>query len=188
MSRITGGTHKGRTLEVAGEVGTRPSSSRLREALFSTLGELVGDAVVVDLFAGSGGLGIEALSRGARHVTFVELDPRALRALGRNLETLDLPTERWRVRRGDARRWLRRQQRPDAERVDLVLADPPYDPEDAPDLLSAGVALVESRRVGVFCLEHPVDAKFPSPVSPAVRQQTREYGRSAFTLLEGASP
>lgn len=185
MSRITGGEHKGRTLEVAEKVGTRPSSARLREALFSTLGPRVEEATVVDLFAGSGGLGIEALSRGAAHVTFVELDPRALRALGRNLQTLAVPDGRFRVRRGDARRWLRHQRDEAAPAVDLVLADPPYDPEDAVGLLSEGMALVDSRRVGVFCLEHPAAASITTETLAGVRAQTRVYGRSAFTLLEG---
>ena len=106
MIRITGGWLKGRRIALAPSVGTRPSSGRLREALFSALGQRIEGAVFADLFAGSGALGIEALSRGASRGSFVELDPRAVKVLRRNLEELSIPHEAYRLRRADAWRWL----------------------------------------------------------------------------------
>nr|WP_246851847.1 16S rRNA (guanine(966)-N(2))-methyltransferase RsmD [Patulibacter sp. SYSU D01012] len=110
--------------------GTRPTSDRVREALFSILGPL-GGARVLDLWAGTGALGLEALSRGASHATFVERDRRALAALRANVGALDLAPEQARVVAGDALRHVR-----DAagrgEAYDLVVLDPPY--RDAPRL------------------------------------------------------
>jgi 16S rRNA (guanine966-N2)-methyltransferase len=120
--RIVAGELRSRRLR-APRGGTRPSSDRLREALFAALGDVDG-ADVLDLFAGSGALGLEALSRGAAHATFCEVDPGALAALRANVEALDL-AERATIRPLDARRALRA----DAgrgRRYDLLLVDPPY--------------------------------------------------------------
>ena len=117
--RVVAGAWKGRRLQAPGGHRTRPTADRVREALFSILGEVSG-AAVLDLYAGSGALGIEALSRGAAFALFVERDPRALTAIGANLEAVGAQAE---VRREDALRFLER-----AERTfDLVLVDPPYD-------------------------------------------------------------
>jgi 16S rRNA (guanine(966)-N(2))-methyltransferase RsmD len=102
--------------------GTRPTADRVREALFSILGPAVAGARVLDLYAGSGALGIEALSRGAASATFVERARPALRALQANLAGLDLDAE---VVRGDALAFLRTASR-GARQYDLVLLDPPY--------------------------------------------------------------
>jgi 16S rRNA (guanine966-N2)-methyltransferase len=119
--RVTGGALGGRRLIAPAGAHTRPTADRVREALFAMLGDLDG-ARVLDLFAGSGALGIEALSRGAAHATFVDSAPRAAAAVRANLEALDLEGE---VRRQDARAFLRTARRGDRA-YDLVLLDPPY--------------------------------------------------------------
>lgn len=98
---------------------TRPTADRVREALFSILGDITG-ARVLDLYAGSGALGIEALSRGASEAVFVERDARAVAAIRRNLEAVGAGAE---VRQEDAEAFIRRAAGP----YDLVFADPPYD-------------------------------------------------------------
>jgi 16S rRNA (guanine966-N2)-methyltransferase len=117
--RVIAGELGGRRLMTARGGATRPTAARVREALFSMLGELDG-AVVLDLFAGSGALGIEALSRGAARATFVERAPPALDALRANLSGLEL-TQRARVLAGDALAALRGE-----DKYDLVFLDPPY--------------------------------------------------------------
>jgi 16S rRNA (guanine966-N2)-methyltransferase len=117
--RVIAGELGGRRLRTARGEATRPTAARVREALFSMLGELSG-ALVLDLFAGSGALGIEALSRGAAFATFVERAPAALAALRANIEALRLG-ERCRVVGGEALAALRG---PDT--YDLVFLDPPY--------------------------------------------------------------
>jgi 16S rRNA (guanine966-N2)-methyltransferase len=122
--RVIAGRLGGRRLQAPRGSATRPTSDRVREALFAMLGELAG-ARVLDLFAGTGALGIEALSRGAATVVFVERDAGALRALNANLRTLAIPEQSVQVRRGDALAALR-SARERKETYDLVFIDPPY--------------------------------------------------------------
>jgi 16S rRNA (guanine966-N2)-methyltransferase len=130
--RVIAGEFKGRRLHTARGTRTRPTADRVREALFSMLGDVAG-ARVLDLYAGSGALGIEALSRGAASAVFVERDQRALAPLRRNLDAVGADAE---VRRQDVLRFLAS---PEGT-FDLVFCDPPYD--DAPRvaaLLSEGL-------------------------------------------------
>jgi 16S rRNA (guanine966-N2)-methyltransferase len=117
--RIVAGEFKGRRLHAPRGTRTRPTADRVREALFSMLGDVSG-ARVLDLYAGSGALGIEALSRGAESAVFVERDPQALDSLRRNLDATGAPGE---VRRQNVARFLAR---PEGT-FDLVFCDPPYD-------------------------------------------------------------
>lgn len=122
--RVIAGTAKGRKLVAPPGDHVRPTADRTKEALFSILHTQVIGASVLDLFAGAGSLGIEALSRGADHVTFVERDRRALQALERNLGETDL-TDRADVVRTDVLAALGQEHLPGAP-FDLVLLDPPY--------------------------------------------------------------
>jgi 16S rRNA (guanine966-N2)-methyltransferase len=132
--RIVAGRFRGRRLLVPAGEGTRPTGDRVRESLFSILGPLH-DLRVLDLFAGTGALGLEALSRGAAHATFVERDRKALAALDVNVAACGLGADEATIVRADHRRALR-----DAaargEAYDLVLLDPPYrdGPRLAPEL------------------------------------------------------
>jgi 16S rRNA (guanine966-N2)-methyltransferase len=117
--RVVAGEFKGRRLVAPRGSRTRPTADRVREAVFSMLGDVSG-ARVLDLYAGSGALGIEALSRGAESAVFVERDRAALAALDRNLEATGA---RGAVRRQDVARFLAR---PEGT-FDLVFCDPPYD-------------------------------------------------------------
>jgi 16S rRNA (guanine966-N2)-methyltransferase len=121
--RVVAGELGGRRLLTPRGTATRPTSERIREAVFSILGDLAA-ARVLDLFAGSGALGVEALSRGAGHATFVESAPAALDVIERNLQALGLEG-RGHVVRADVSVWLRRPQN-DADPYDLVFLDPPY--------------------------------------------------------------
>lgn len=122
MVRIVAGAARGRRLRVPEGRGTRPTADRVKEALFSSLQPLLPGASVLDLYAGSGALGLEALSRGARHLTAVESDGAALAALRDNVAVVDLPGVD--VVAEDVRRALGRDL-PGAP-FDLVLLDPPY--------------------------------------------------------------
>jgi 16S rRNA (guanine966-N2)-methyltransferase len=117
--RVVAGEFRGRRLAAPRGARTRPTADRVREALFSMLGDVSG-ARVLDLYAGSGALGIEALSRGAGSAVFVERDARAVAVIERNLASLGLEQQ---VVRQDAVRFLARAQ----GMFDLVFCDPPYD-------------------------------------------------------------
>jgi 16S rRNA (guanine966-N2)-methyltransferase len=135
--RVVAGEFKGRRLVAPRGTRTRPTADRVREALFSMLGDVSG-ARVLDLYAGSGALGIEALSRGAESALFVERDARAVDALRRNL---DATGARGEVRKQDVVRFLGR---PEGT-FDLVFCDPPYDgaPAAAAALAAALPALLD---------------------------------------------
>jgi 16S rRNA (guanine966-N2)-methyltransferase len=143
--RVVAGVARGRRLVAPPGRSVRPTSDRVREAVFNALGSMgaIEGATVLDLFAGSGALGMEALSRGAAHATFVDEDRTALDAVRANLATCGL-TKQATVVRADARRWVA-----DAGHHDLVLADPPYRFDGWSDLInqvSADVLVVESDR------------------------------------------
>jgi 16S rRNA (guanine966-N2)-methyltransferase len=124
--RVVGGEARGRSLQAPSGRATRPTGDRVREAIFNILGSLMDlrGARVADLFAGSGALGIEALSRGAGHVVLVDNDPSALAVVRANLESLGYGSgESASVVRADVLPWA---QALVAERFDVVLADPPY--------------------------------------------------------------
>lgn len=125
MTRIVAGAARGRRLTVPRGDATRPTSDRVREALFSSLESALGPFVglrVLDLYAGSGALGLEAMSRGAAYAMLVEADPAAVRAIKANIAAVG--TDRAEVVAGRVERVVAT---PPAEPFDLVLADPPYD-------------------------------------------------------------
>ena len=175
--RVIAGAFGGRTLRAPAGDATRPTSDRVREALFSMLGALDG-ARVLDLYAGTGALGIEALSRGAAAAVFVERDPRAVKVLRANLEVLGLGRDRAEVRPGDAGQALRNA-RTGGEAYDLVLLDPPYKlapalgPElgdDLQSLLTPGARVVaESDR------RAPLELALP-------RTHLRRYGDTVIAI------
>jgi 16S rRNA (guanine966-N2)-methyltransferase len=167
--RVVAGELRGRRIEAPPGNDTRPTTDKVREATFNALGSLdvVRDALVVDLYAGSGALGIEALSRGAAHCTFVERDRKALHYLRDNIDTLGLD-ERARVVPGDALVMGGRVE------ADLVLADPPYGFDDWAALLAvvkAPFVVAESGRE-------------PPPVDGWIIRRSKRYGRSWVAFYE----
>jgi 16S rRNA (guanine966-N2)-methyltransferase len=160
--RVIAGTYGGRTLKAPPGASTRPTSDRVREALFSILGERTRDARVLDLFAGSGALGLEALSRGAQTVTFVDDDRAAIAAIKANLQALRTNAQ---VRQTDALRFLGAASAGGAQ-YDLIFLDPPYRlaerlapplSEALPAVLAPGaVAVAESDRRAPLALDLPL--------------------------------
>ncbi len=133
--RIIGGTWRGRKLRFPADTDIRPTPDRVRETLFNWIGARVGGAQCLDVFAGSGALGLEALSRGAAHVTFIERDAAAARAL--ELLLMQWQAADAQLVRADALEYLRGAARP----MDIVFLDPPF----AAQLLSDAAALLEQR-------------------------------------------
>jgi 16S rRNA (guanine966-N2)-methyltransferase len=131
--RIISGVYKGRRLKAFQLSHIRPTTDRVKETLFNKLMGRIEDATVLDLFAGTGNLGIEALSRGARHVTFVEKHPASVRLIRENLAVLKIPSDQWAVRAVDVFRHLK-----DAEKsAQVIFADPPFVQQIANDVMLA---------------------------------------------------
>lgn len=170
--RIIAGRWRGHTITAPPGEKTRPTTDRVREAWMSALQHDLPGARVLDLFAGSGALGLEALSRGAVHVTFVEKAPGPLRALQTNVDRLHA-AEDVAVVKADALRYV---DALDAGAFDLVLADPPYDSDAARRLVSRFQEVPFAR---ILCVEHR--ARDTLPVSAVAR--TRRYGDIALTFI-----
>lgn len=158
--------------------GIRPTQGMVREAIFNVVGPMLAGAVVVDLFAGSGALGIEALSRGAARATFVEQDERAVRVIRRNLDELAL-SDRARVVRADATRWLRTNAE-EVGRASLVLLDPPYNDAVLEHALALLDPLVAAGATVVVEHAHRQPLRDRDRMRP-VRE--RRYGDTSVTVL-----
>jgi len=177
--RIVAGAAKGRRL-VAPRSGTRPFTGRAKEAVFSSLQGRIPRAVVLDLYAGSGSLGLEALSRGATKAVFVESDRAAVRALTDNVAAVDLGGT---VVGTDVLRFLRR----DGGTYDLVFVDPPYAVDDAH--VEIVVRLLEERvdRDGCVVIHRRVGGSPPESDSLMCTDR-RRYGDSEIWILEKEKP
>ncbi len=167
--RVVAGELGGRRLITPDGTSTRPTTDRVREAIFNSLGSsgVLDGAIVADLFAGSGAIGIEALSRGAEHCVFVERDRAALRALNDNLDALDL-LDRSKVLGADALSVV------GTVDADIVFADPPYDFDAWDSLLS---------RVTADLVVAESGSTVAAPTGWTVLRDKR-YGRTRVTFLE----
>lgn len=182
MTRIVSGSYGGRTLQVP-DKGTRPTSERVREAIFSWLDHrgLLEDAVVVDLFAGSGALGLEALSRGAVHATFVEANRRAADVIRRNVATLGADGAQLAVEK--AERFVAR---PAPTAWTTVFVDPPYDLAEAELAQVLAGASQSTDMDGVLVVER--STRSPEPTWPEGWQLSarKDYGETAVYYVEWA--
>ena len=164
--RIIAGQWRGRQIAAPPTMEVRPTADRVREAWFSILHQRIPDARVVDLFSGSGALGLEALSRGAAFVDFVEKDARTFTFLQKNIETLGA-ADRCAIHRADALAFSI----PDP--CDLCFADPPYRMGFAKTLAERWIALPFST---IFAVEHETQESMPAG------GDSRKYGGTAITF------
>jgi 16S rRNA (guanine966-N2)-methyltransferase len=175
--RIIAGEKRGHTIFAPRGRETRPTSDRVRENVFNIVGPWVEGARVLDLFAGSGAMGLEALSRGAASALFVESDPEALRTIERNLDKLRLTGAR--VVRLNSTTALT-QESGAGRKYDLVLVDPPYDMTNYDSLTRHLPVVLEDGGVLVFETAAKVEPEVPGL---AVRT-TRKYGSTRVTVFE----
>ena len=176
--RIVGGSLGGRVLRAPHGAATRPTSEKVREAIFNILGSVEG-AHVLDLFAGSGSLGIEALSRGAAHVTFVDQGKPALAAIRGNLRELGLE-DRATILAGDAVTTPAKHPPPAPWRI--VFVDPPYRSDLATRaVLALPLALLADD--AVIVIEHDRRNAPPDPLGSLLRTDQRRYGDTLISFF-----
>jgi 16S rRNA (guanine966-N2)-methyltransferase len=168
--RIIAGEWGGRSIRVPRDARVRPTADRAREAWMSIVQPSLPGARVIDLFAGSGALGLEALSRGAAHADFVEITPASLQALRTNIEELEAQS-RVTVHRADALRFAAKLE-PNA--YDVAFADPPYNLGMAQRLTSLWL---RSPFAAILGVEHDTHEELPE------KGDTRVYGSTAITLF-----
>ncbi len=182
--RIIAGSFKGRKLSSPKGKNTRPTSDRVREAIFSIVGDLVVGARVLDLYSGTGAMGLEALSRGAGHAVFVETDPAALRCLNANIETCRC-RDRSEIVRRPVISYLGEIDSGDS--FGLVFADPPYMDDLGTLTLMAISKHAKSLKRCLIILEHAPD-KSPEPVPQNMTKvDARKYGNVGVTFFEFSS-
>jgi 16S rRNA (guanine966-N2)-methyltransferase len=179
--RVLAGALKGRRLSMPPGRTTRPTSDQVRIACLDALTPYLGAGPFLDVFAGAGGVGIEALSRGAPAAVFVERDARAVQALLENIERLGLRA-RARVVRDDARRAVERLART-GERFAVAFLDPPYaglEPLPILERLDAGDCLVPD---GVAVVQHATKSTLPERVGGLTTWRTRRFGATTLTFF-----
>jgi len=184
--RIIAGKYKGRRLKAFKGTRIRPTSDRVREALFSILGDKVRGSRVLDLFAGSGGLGLESLSRGADKVVFVEKASSAREIIRDNITALSAESS-CEVIPGDYRNALRSLGNKNVS-FDIIFVDPPYqDTENgaAENILSLILESDTLRGDGLVVIEHSCRGKINVPDSYWKIIQFKRYGRSCLSILTG---
>lgn len=167
--KITSGKFRGRTIKSPNSKLTHPMGAREKLALFNMIADYLPGAVVLDAYAGSGALGIEALSRGAKYAVFVEKNPRIAQAIRTNLAELGL-TETAEVYDKDAGSFL------PADEFDIILADPPYDNFDTHGVENLAKSLKET---GVLVLSHPGEAP---EISGLKLNKTRKYAAARISI------
>lgn len=175
--RLSGGEHGGRILPVP--AGVRPTEGRVREALFSIWGPRLAGARLLDLFAGSGAVALEAVGRGALAALAVERAHRALEVLEANVERLG-EQGAVEVRKGVLPALLATLAEA-GERFDLVFADPPYDYRDYPALIAAVTPLLAAD--GELVVEHSVRRGLPFEAAGLVRADERRYGETGLSFF-----
>jgi 16S rRNA (guanine966-N2)-methyltransferase len=176
--RVVAGAARGRRLVAPAGTTVRPTADRVKEALFSSLAPLLAGASVLDVFAGSGALGLEALSRGAAHVTFLEQDRRALTALATNIATVSLPGTA--VVAGDAGRALAGGSALAGHPFDLVLLDPPYALDEATLALLLADVVTHLAPGATVVVERAAQAPAPRWPATLVPVEPRRYGATAL--------
>jgi len=163
--KITSGKYRGRAILTPG-TGTHPMGERERLALFNKISEYLPDANVLDAYAGSGALGIEAISRGAKTATFIEKNPAAARIIRENLRTLNIDAE---VITGDVSKYSF------ADKYNLILADPPYNNFIASDIENITKHLIKN---GILVLSHPGAAP---EITGLTLQDSRKYAGATIS-------
>ncbi len=175
--RVITGTARGRRLKELEGLETRPTTDRVKEGLFSALQFDIEGRKVLDLFAGTGQLGIECLSRGAEHAVFVDRRADAVRLIRENLKATELQ-DRARVVSGESMEFLRALK----ERFDLVFLDPPYGAGLLGPALEHLARFDILRPHGIIVAEHPADIHPPALDPPYRLRRTYRYGKIAVTL------
>jgi 16S rRNA (guanine(966)-N(2))-methyltransferase RsmD len=182
--RVVAGKYKGRRLISPDGTDVRPTSSKVKEAVFSMLTGYLEDAIVIDLFCGTGSLGIEALSRGAQRCYFCDILPSSIALLNENLTHIKVPPKDAIVLRGDFRRTARIAGEKIQVGADIVFADPPYSAGFEKEIMQtlAGCGIMKSG--GLLLLEHAIERSPELNAEGFERIRVKRYGKTGICLFQ----
>jgi 16S rRNA (guanine(966)-N(2))-methyltransferase RsmD len=174
--RVIAGAYKGRNLKSPPSMAVRPTSDRLRETLFNIIAPRIDDVRFLDLCAGSGAVGIEALSRGARHATFVDRSRRSCQLIESNVQLCRIPEEQFEIYQMTAEDYLRQSK---DYPWDIVFFDPPYQEDYLQTLDLLG------NYGGLLIVEHHHKNTLPDTIGTVVRTRILKQGDSSLSFYEG---
>ncbi|MCM3706171.1 MULTISPECIES: 16S rRNA (guanine(966)-N(2))-methyltransferase RsmD [Cytobacillus] len=182
--RVVSGTRKGKLLKAVPGSSTRPTTDKVKEAIFNIIGPYFNGGQGLDLFAGSGGLGIEALSRGADKVIFVDRDGKAIQTIHENIRNCDFE-EKAEIYRNDADRALKAILKRDLT-FDYIFLDPPYRKQQLHNLLK----VIDENNLlsdhGTILCEHGSDVELPENVGGLVQKKHENYGVISISIYSRA--
>ena len=186
MPRVVTGRFRGAILQAPEGDKTRPTTDKVKEALFSIIQSDVPDSEFLDLFAGSGQIGIEALSRGARHVTLVERSGQAAAIISRNISKIKLDgSDEIRVHKKSVAQALELMGQA-GEKFDIIFMDPPY--RDVPQRLEEVTKLISDFKMlvdgGMLIAEHDKDCEIPEEINGLKRVRSCSYGITVITFFK----
>lgn len=186
MPRIISGTAGGIRIDAPAGLRTRPTTDRAKEALFNILGEFSSDDVVLDIYSGSGSLGLESLSRGAKKCYFVDRNPKSIAVIGKNAGKCGL-SEKSEIIRGDSFKTIGHLKK-EGMMFDVVFMDPPYGQGLVPlTIEKIGEAdIIDSD--GIIVAEHEPEGEPPDMISGFVKYDARGYGTVRFSFYRPIGP
>lgn len=179
--RVVSGTCKGRVLKAVPGNTTRPTTDKVKEAIFNMIGPYFDGGVALDLFAGSGGLGIEALSRGVEKVIFIDRDPKAIQTIRENLDACQF-NEKTEVFRNDAERALKALIKREIT-FDFIFLDPPYKKQQLSSLMQKIDEHLLLHSNGLIVCEHSHEIELPYKVGDLTQWKHEKYGIIAVTIF-----
>ncbi|MBP0724793.1 16S rRNA (guanine(966)-N(2))-methyltransferase RsmD [Bacillus sp. RG28] len=178
--RVVSGNCKGLSLKAVPGMSTRPTTDKVKEAMFNIIGPYFEGGLVLDLFGGSGGLGIEALSRGIDRAIFVDREAKAIKTIKENLVTCKL-ADHAEVYRNDAERAIKAIVKRELQ-FDLILLDPPYKDQKIISLLRIIDEHNLLHKNGTILIEHATDVELPAEIGNFTRRKAETYGICAVTV------
>lgn len=180
--RVISGAQKGLPLKAVPGAGTRPTTDKVKESIFNMIGPYFNGGLAVDLFAGSGGLGIESLSRGIETCIFIEKDPRAIQIIHENLKKCKLE-EKAEVYKADATRAIKALEKRQA-RVDLLFVDPPYQKVGYYELIEHFFQKNLLTENAIILCEHEKGVDLPSNYGPFRLTRKEIYGSTIISIYQ----
>ena len=178
--RVISGKYKGRPLKSTAGIQTRPTTDKVKETMFNVIGPYFSQGLGLDLFAGSGGLGIEALSRGLDKVIFIDKDFAAIQTLKSNLKTCDIDQGQFEVYRNDAERALKAMAKRNLQ-FDIIFMDPPYHRHVLNNLLEVIHDHNMLTMDGIIICEHDAQVKLPKQVGQLIQLKKSDFGSIGLT-------
>ena len=177
--RIIAGQYKGKQIFVGNDLSIRPVTTKIKESIFNILGEFIIDKNVLDLFSGSGGFGLEALSRGARYVTFVEKAHASIQILKKNINSLNIPKENYQIIRSDVMTYCSKNQTD----TELILSDPPFQFPELQKLVDMICNENVLSRIGVLVLHHEISNPIKKEGPDYHIYKQRRFGRNTVSFI-----